>query len=83
MIELIAFDADDTLWHDMPLFRSLVDKFKAFLREYQSEELIEKALLETETKNLEHFGYGVKGFTLSLIETALDLSDGRISPSLS
>lgn len=82
MVELIAFDADDTLWHDMPLFQSLVEKFKAFLREYQSEELIEKALLETETKNLKHFGYGVKGFTLSLIETALDLSEGRISPSV-
>jgi putative hydrolase of the HAD superfamily len=80
MVELIAFDADDTLWHDMPLFQSLVERFKSLLGEYQSEELIEKALLETEAKNLKHFGYGVKGFTLSLIETALDLSEERIPP---
>lgn len=80
MIKLIAFDADDTLWHDMPLFQSVVERFYALLGEYQPETLIEKALLETEAKNLKHFGYGVKGFTLSLIETALDLSAGRISP---
>jgi putative hydrolase of the HAD superfamily len=76
---IIAFDADDTLWHNEPLFSTAQQKFKALLATYHSEEWISQKLYETEVRNLAHFGYGVKGFTLSMIETAVELTEGRIS----
>ena len=78
-IEVIAFDADDTLWHNESLFTVTQDKYKKLLSKYHSEEWIESQLFDTETRNIEHFGYGVKGFTLSMIETAIELSEGRIT----
>lgn len=78
-IQVIAFDADDTLWHNETLFNSTHNKFKALLSPYHSDDWIENKLYETEKRNLKHFGYGVKGFTLSMIETAIDLTEGRIS----
>ncbi len=77
-IKYIAFDADDTLWHNETLFTLTQNKFKQLLLKYHTEEWIDKKLYETEMKNLQHFGYGVKGFTLSMIETAVELSEGRI-----
>ncbi|MEZ5428283.1 MAG: HAD family hydrolase [Pyrinomonadaceae bacterium] len=77
-IKFIAFDADDTLWHNESLFTLTQDKFKQLLLPYHTEEWIGQKLYETETRNIEHFGYGVKGFTLSMIETAIELSEGRI-----
>jgi putative hydrolase of the HAD superfamily len=77
-IKFIAFDADDTLWHNETLFIETQDKFRQLLLQYHTEEWIAKRLYETELKNLEHFGYGIKGFTLSMIETAIELSEGRI-----
>jgi putative hydrolase of the HAD superfamily len=78
-IEIIAFDADDTLWHNESLFTITQDKYKKLLNKYHSDEWIESKLFDTETKNIEHFGYGVKGFTLSMIETAIELSEGRVT----
>lgn len=78
-IEVIAFDADDTLWHNESIFTLTQDKYKKLLAKYHSEEWIESRLFDTETRNIQHFGYGVKGFTLSMIETAIELSEGRIS----
>jgi putative hydrolase of the HAD superfamily len=78
-IETIAFDADDTLWHNESLFTITQDKYKKLLSKYHSEEWIDQRLFDTETENIQHFGYGVKGFTLSMIETAIELSEGRIS----
>ena len=78
-IDVIAFDADDTLWHNERLFVTSQDKFKQLLMQYHSEEWIERKLYETETRNLAHFGYGIKGFTLSMIETAIELTEGRIT----
>lgn len=78
-IEIIAFDADDTLWHNESLFTITQDKYKKLLSKYHSEEWIDQRLFDTETENIQHFGYGVKGFTLSMIETAIELSEGRIS----
>ena len=80
-VNIIAFDADDTLWHNEGIFYSTHDKFKALLSKYHDEEWIGKQLYETEARNILHFGYGVKGFTLSMIETAIELSEGRISAS--
>ncbi len=78
-IEIIAFDADDTLWHNESLFTLTQDKYKNLLAKYHDAEWIEARLFDTETRNIQHFGYGVKGFTLSMIETAIELSEGRIS----
>lgn len=78
-IEIIAFDADDTLWHNESLFTMTQDKYKNLLAKYHSPEWIEQRLFDTETENIQHFGYGVKGFTLSMIETAIELSEGRIT----
>ncbi len=78
-IDVIAFDADDTLWHNEHLYLTTHDKFKQLLRQYHDAEWIERRLNETEIRNLQHFGYGIKGFTLSMIETAIELSEGRIS----
>lgn len=81
MIDVIGFDADDTLWHNENLFLQTQQKFKQLLLGYHNEQWIDQRLYETEIKNLEHFGYGIKGFTLSMIETAIELTEGRISGS--
>ena len=81
MIKTIAFDADDTLWHNERMFVSIKDKYKALLSEYHDGEWIEQRLNAAETVNIKHFGYGVKGFALSMIETAIDLTEGRIKGS--
>jgi putative hydrolase of the HAD superfamily len=78
MFDLVALDADDTLWHNEPLYRTARDRFCALLGDEHVPELIDERLYETERRNLEHFGYGVKGFVLSLIETGLDLTGGRL-----
>jgi putative hydrolase of the HAD superfamily len=77
--EVIAFDADDTLWHNERLYTSAQAKFKTLLAHYHSPEWIDKRLYEAEMRNLPHFGYGIKAFALSMIETAVELTEGRIS----
>ena len=79
MIDLIAFDADDTLWHTEALYVGTQDRFRQLLAPYHSAEWIDKKLFDTEMRNLRMFGYGIKGFTLSMIETAIELTEGRIS----
>ncbi|HEY0461469.1 MAG TPA: HAD family hydrolase [Pyrinomonadaceae bacterium] len=79
MITTIAFDADDTLWHTERIFISTKEKYAALLADYHDYEFIESYLDATETNNIKHFGYGIKGFTLSMIETACDLTEGRIT----
>ncbi len=77
-IDIIAFDADDTLWHNERLFNLTQDKFVRMLSFYHAPSWINKRLLETQVQNLKFFGYGIKGFTLSMIETAIELTEGRI-----
>lgn len=79
MITTIAFDADDTLWHNERIFISTKERFAALLADYHDYNYIERHLDQTETKNIRHFGYGIKGFTLSMIETACELTEGRIT----
>ena len=81
MFEVIAFDADDTLWHNEPHYRDMQQKVSAMLAQYHEPAWVTQRLYETEIRNLEHYGYGAKGFTLSLIETAIELTEGRISGS--
>jgi putative hydrolase of the HAD superfamily len=78
MIEVIAFDADDTLWHSESLYVMTQDRFKQILAPYELNGDIDEHLYETEMRNLNTFGYGAKGFTLSMIETAIELTNGRI-----
>ncbi len=78
MIDLIAFDADDTLWHNEPLFIDTKARFTQLLSAYHSSKWIEERLYETEIRNLHNFGYGIKSFALSMIETAIELTEGRI-----
>lgn len=79
MIRTIAFDADDTLWHNERIFLHAKDRYAKLLERYHSTEWIEERLDATEARNIRHFGYGVKGFTLSMIETAVDLTEGRVT----
>ena len=77
--EVIAFDADDTLWHTERLYVDAQARYKELLSHYHSPEWIQERLDEAEKRNLPHFGYGIKAFALSLIETAVELTDGNIS----
>jgi putative hydrolase of the HAD superfamily len=79
MIQTIAFDADDTLWHSETLYAMTQAEYYALLRPYADEERLKARLFEIEMRNLRVFGYGVKGFTLSMIETAVDISEGRVT----
>jgi putative hydrolase of the HAD superfamily len=79
MIDVIAFDADDTLWHNERLFRGTEREFRQLLARYHDEAWIEKRLFETEVRNLEHYGYGIKAFMLSMVETAVELTEGRVT----
>ncbi|TAD83086.1 MAG: HAD family hydrolase [Bacteroidetes bacterium] len=75
--EIIAFDADDTLWANEPYFRETEDKFCALLQDFAPAHSVARELLKTEINNLPLYGYGVKGFMLSMVETALKMSNGR------
>lgn len=78
-IKVIALDADDTLWVNEPYFRRTEEKFYTLLEGFLTGHNIERELLKTEIGNLALYGYGVKGFILSMIETALKVSDKKIS----
>lgn len=78
MVDVIAFDADDTLWHNERMFQATEAQFAELLSAYHPPQWVRERLFATETKNLDHFGYGIKGFVLSMIETALDLTESRI-----
>jgi putative hydrolase of the HAD superfamily len=84
--DLVAFDGDDTLWHNERSYREARDRFQRLLARAGvdlSEADVEACVNRTELANLQYFGYGVSGFTLSLIETAIEMTRGRItSPDL-
>ena len=81
MIETVLLDGDDTLWHNEPLFAEMTDRFLALLAPYHTAAWIQERLYETEVRNLRHYGYGIKSFVLSMIETAIELTEGRINGS--
>ncbi|WP_374382774.1 HAD family hydrolase [Dongia sp.] len=74
----IGFDADDTLWQNEQFFRLTEQRFAALLADHASPEAISSHLLEVERRNLQFYGYGIKGFTLSMVETALTLTGGKV-----
>lgn len=79
ILTTIAFDADDTLWRNEDVFLSTQEYFVQMLESYHSREYILERLNEVQIENLSNFGYGIKGFTLSLLETAIVLTEGRVT----
>lgn len=78
-IEIIAFDADDTLWENENFFRDAENEFCEIMSDFDMEENVMTELFQVEVQNLEIYGYGIKAFILSLIETALLISNHQIS----
>lgn len=81
-ITTVGLDADDTLWHNETIFRLTHDRFIDLLSDHADRDTLEARLAETEARNLRLYGYGVKGFTLSMIETAMDLTGGEAPASV-
>lgn len=79
IFDVIAFDADDTLWHNERLYANAQARFVDLLAHYHHPDWIHERLYQTEMANLQHFGYGIKAFALSMIETSIELTEGRIS----
>jgi putative hydrolase of the HAD superfamily len=77
-ITTVALDADDTLWHNESIFHLTQDQYVNLLTDYGDPDHMKARLLEVEIKNLKLYGYGVKSFTLSMIETAIDLTRGAV-----
>ncbi|OFX01963.1 MAG: HAD family hydrolase [Alphaproteobacteria bacterium RIFCSPHIGHO2_12_FULL_63_12] len=82
MIDLIAFDADDTLWHNERFFKLTKESFAGLLADYAQADHLEERLLAAEKRNLSRYGFGVKGFTLSMIETAIEVSGADLPASV-
>ncbi len=78
MFACIAFDADDTLWHNETLYATAQDTFKQYLARYADANTVMQHLYDKEMQNLKYYGYGIKSHTLSMIETAIELSAGEI-----
>lgn len=80
--KIIGLDADDTLWHNETLFRLTHERFNTLLAPWADAATVEDALAAVERRNLGTYGYGAKGFTLSMLETALQLSDAQAPGAL-
>ena len=78
----IGFDADDTLWQNEQFFRMTEDRFVALLGEHGEAAEISGRLLEAEKRNLGFYGFGIKGFVLSMIETAIEITRGQVPASV-
>ncbi|GLB51861.1 haloacid dehalogenase [Neptunitalea chrysea] len=81
-IKVIGFDADDTLWVNETYFRDTEAVFGKLLSGYETPNKIDQELFKKEIENLEIYGYGVKGFVLSMVESAIELSNGTISAEI-
>ncbi len=80
-VSVVGLDADDTLWHSESHFAVTERRFRELLQPWLPADVVAERLLQRERANLEIFGYGAKGFTLSMIETALEVSDGSLPAS--
>lgn len=78
---IIGFDADDTLWVNEPLYREMEKQFCELLSDFQTADTVTQELFKTEMQNIELYGYGAKGFVLSIIETALRISNNKVTQS--
>ncbi|MBO9451051.1 HAD family hydrolase [Tropicibacter sp. R16_0] len=78
----VGFDADDTLWHNERFFQLTQDRFAELLADHAEADHLAERLLEAERRNIGHYGYGVKGFVLSMIETAIEVTNDRVPASV-
>jgi putative hydrolase of the HAD superfamily len=78
----IGFDADDTLWHHETYYRLTQDRFASLLADHADPAHLHDRLLQAERRNLGHYGFGVKGFMLSMIETAIEVTEGAVPASV-
>ncbi len=74
----IGFDADDTLWHHEVYYQMTQDRFAELLADHAGKDHLSDRLLEAERRNIGQYGFGVKGFTLSMIETAIEVTQARV-----
>lgn len=74
----VGFDADDTLWQNEMFFHLTQERFADLLAEHAEKDHLAERLLEAERRNIGHYGFGIKGFVLSMIETALEVTDNRV-----
>lgn len=74
----IGFDADDTLWHNERFFQLTQERFAELLADYAPRDHLQERLLAAERRNLGHYGFGIKGFVLSMIETAIEVTEDRV-----
>lgn len=81
-ITTVGLDADDTLWHNETIFRLSQKRFAELLADHAEEPVMMDRLAQVERRNLRLYGYGVKGFTLSMLETAMELCDGSAPPHI-
>ncbi|NRG18933.1 HAD family hydrolase [Rhizobiales bacterium] len=77
-ITTIGFDADDTLWHNERFFKLTEERFATLLSDFTAKEHLRDRLLAAEKRNIRHYGFGVKGFTLSMVETAIEVTGGAV-----
>jgi putative hydrolase of the HAD superfamily len=77
-IKVVAFDADDTLWVNEPYFQETERQFCELLEDFLPHHTVSRELLQTEINNIRLYGYGIKGFMLSMVETAIRVSEGNI-----
>ncbi|MEP2030701.1 MAG: HAD family hydrolase [Paracoccaceae bacterium] len=78
----IGFDADDTLWHNERFFKLTQERFAELLTDHADPDHLAERLLAAEKRNLGHYGFGVKGFVLSMIETAIEVTEERVPASV-
>lgn len=81
-IQCIGFDADDTLWHNERFFKLTQERFAELLAPHTDTTDLDALLMAAEQRNLGHYGFGIKGFVLSMIETALDVTEQRVPGSV-
>lgn len=77
-VTIVGFDADDTLWHNEQFFRLTEQRFADLLRDHVEEGHLTERLLDAERRNLGRYGFGIKAFMLSMIETAIEVTDDRV-----
>jgi putative hydrolase of the HAD superfamily len=82
LLSTIGFDADDTLWQNEQFFRMTEQQFTDLLADFAEPDHLSERLLQAEKRNLEHYGFGIKGFTLSMIETAIEVTGGKAPASV-
>ncbi|BCH30004.1 haloacid dehalogenase [Mesorhizobium sp. L-8-10] len=78
ILTTIGFDADDTLWQNEQFYRLTEDRFASLLADHADPTALRERLLDAQKSNLKLYGFGIKGFTLSMIETAIGITDGKV-----